>query len=510
MPVAVLNFGSQYTHLIVRRIRELGVKAEILSPTTTFQTIQKEGYNAIVLSGGPQDAYRPDALRLDQEILLSDIPILGVCYGHQLMAIQNGGQVKRNEFGEYGVKTLKISHQSPLFKDIEKDVFNVWMSHSDQVIKVPEGAVSIGSTDTDQNAAIQYSDTRFSVQFHPEVHHTEYGKTIINNFLTLAKVKRDWDVNSFVDIVFSNLPETKGNILMGVSGGVDSTVVAKILSDRYPEKLHCVYVDTGLMRAKETEYVSKLFKVLNIRHFHVVNAKKQFLDALKGKIDPEEKRKAIGKTFIEVFEKSATEISEKYGEFEYLGQGTIYPDRIESSEPGKHAEVIKSHHNVGGLPEKLHLKLLEPIRDLYKDEVRQLGKILGIPSEFLKRQPFPGPGLAIRIIGEVTEERLQIVRQSDDILHQVLEEEGLTDKIWQFFAAFLPIKTVGVMGDSRTYDSAIAVRMVDSIDGMTADIIDVPKTVLLKISSRIVNEVNGINRVFYDITQKPPATIEFE
>ncbi len=509
MSIAVLNFGSQYTHLIVRRLRELGVRAEILPPAVTLHEITDRGYEALILSGGPQDAYKEDALRLDQSLIDSDLPILGICYGHQLLAIQNGGKVRRNDAGEYGLKKVTVQTNSPLFQGLPSTI-NVWMSHSDTVIEIPEWASPIAHTDQDQYTAIQYSSTRFSVQFHPEVYHTEFGTKILDNFVNVSMIERNWDSQAIYNEVFDNIPDVDGNILLGVSGGVDSTVVAQILHQKFPDQLHCVFVDTGLMREKEPEYVANLFHSLGFKHFHHVDAKDLFLKRLEGVVDPEEKRKIIGKTFIEVFEQKAKEIQNQFGPFEYLGQGTIYPDRIESSEPGVHSHVIKSHHNVGGLPEKMELKLLEPIKELYKDEVRILGKKLGVPEEFLKRQPFPGPGLAVRIIGDVTKEKLRIVRKADRILHEVLEEAGLTNHIWQFFAAYLPISSVGVMGDARTYDAAIAVRMVDSIDGMTADIVNIPKEVLVTISSRIVNEVNGVNRVFYDITQKPPATIELE
>lgn len=509
MSLAVLNYGSQYTHLIVRRLRELGVRAEILPPNSDLKTLQSGNFKGVILSGGPQDAYRENALRLDESVILSNLPILGICYGHQLLAIQGGGKVRRNEAGEYGIKEVEIDTLNPLFKGLPKKL-KVWMSHSDTVQELPKDAIPIAYTDSDQFTAIQYSDNRFSLQFHPEVHHTEHGKDILDNFIEIANLERNWDSQAIFNEVFDNLPEINGNILLGVSGGVDSTVVAKILNDRFPEKLHCVFVDTGLMREDEPSFVADLFQSLGVRHFHNVDASSIFLERLKGISDPEEKRKIIGRTFIEVFEEKAKQIEQQFGPFEFLGQGTIYPDRIESSEPGVHAHVIKSHHNVGGLPDRMSLKLLEPIKELYKDEVRILGKKLGINDEFLRRQPFPGPGLAVRVIGPVTEEKLRIVRRADTILHQVLEESSLNDHVWQFFAAYLPISSVGVMGDARTYDAAVAIRMVDSVDGMTADIIDVPKEILVKISSRIVNEVNGVNRVFYDITQKPPATIELE
>ncbi len=471
--------------------------------------MKDQGFEAAILSGGPQDAYRENALRLHESILESGLPILGICYGHQLLAIQTGGRVERNETGEYGIKQVTLQTNSPLFHGLPKTI-KVWMSHSDVVVSIPDFASSIAKTDTDSYTAVEYSDSRYSVQFHPEVYHTEFGTKILDNFLQAAKIKRTWDSEAIFREVFDNIPEVSGNILLGVSGGVDSTVVAQILHYRFPEKLHCVFVDTGLMRENEPEYVKNLFESLGFKYFHLVKAEETFLQRLKGVTDPEEKRKIIGKTFIEVFEQKAREIEQQFGPFEFLGQGTIYPDRIESSEPGVHSQVIKSHHNVGGLPDRMELKLLEPIRELYKDEVRILGKRLGIPEEFLNRQPFPGPGLAVRIIGEVTKEKLKIVRNADRILHEILEEEKLTEKIWQFFAAYLPISSVGVMGDARTYDAAVAVRMVHSIDGMTADIANIPKEVLVKISSRIVNEVKGVNRVFYDITQKPPATIELE
>ncbi len=511
MCVAILDFGSQYSHLIVRRIRGLGYNAFLLPPSTTYSQLRKLSVKAVILSGGPQDAYIQGSLRVDHKILDSELPLLGICYGHQLLTIQSDGLVERGEKAEYGIADVKINNKNSLFRGIKTDSIQVWMSHSDKVQSPPKTAKVLASSATDMYTALEFTPTRFSVQFHPEVSHTEFGLNILSNFMELTKCEKNWNPSQIYTDIHNSLLGKEGNILMAVSGGVDSTVAAALINEIYPDNLYCVYVDTGLMRDGETEYVKSVFNKLHINHLFIVEAQDLFLSRLKGVKDPEQKRKIIGQTFIEIFVDESKKLEKQFGNFSYLGQGTIYPDRVESSfDKDGNSKVIKSHHNVGGLPDYLPFDLIEPLKELYKDEVREIGKRLKLDEEFLSRQPFPGPGLAVRILGTIDEEKLNIVRKADKILHEELKRNNLIEKAWQFYAALLPIKTVGVKGDARSYENSIVIRIIDSIDGMTADIIDLPKKEAVRISSRIVNEIDGVNRVFYDITQKPPATIELE
>lgn len=499
--IGILDFGGQYCHLIARRIRDLGVYAEIIAEPS-------DKYKGIILSGGPGEVYSAESPKIPENFFDQvHVPVLGICYGHQLIAQYFGGKVQKGKEREYGKKIATIDPSSPLFKGLNKEE-QVWMSHFDIVVELPNGFEITASTDTTSIAAFQNKDKNiFGVQFHPEVAHTLNGKKILDNFLKICKVKREWKLENWVETKLQALKEQlKGKkVIMGVSGGVDSTVAAVLLAKAGVDA-HFIYVDTGLMRKNETAEVSKIFADLGIKTFHVVNAEERFLSALKGVNDPEEKRKIIGRLFIEVFEEEAN----KLGKFDYLGQGTIYPDRIESAQPSKHAKVIKSHHNVGGLPEKLNLKLVEPLADLYKDEVRHIGKMLGLEERFLDRHPFPGPALAIRILGAISKEKLEILREADAIVREIIEKHNLVKKLWQAFPALIPVKTVGVMGDERTYEYMITLRIVESVDGMTADWAKLPYEILEELSTQIVNRVGGVNRVVYDITSKPPGTIEYE
>ncbi len=507
MTVLILDFGSQYSHLIKRRIQELGVLAELKSiEDCTMEAI--DHYKAIILSGGPMSVYDPQAVLPPLDLLTMGIPILGICYGHQVIVHLLGGKVEPSKSREYGLTMVRIVNKHPLFEGLEKEE-QVWMSHGDIVKRLPNDFFSIANTPTDAFSAIANDEKKiFSVQFHPEVSHTIHGIEILRNFLKIAGLNPSKTKTPILERV--HVPKVKGNILLGLSGGVDSAVTASILARKNNDNLFCVFVDTGLLRSYDEEHVKLVVEKTGIKHYFKVDASQRFLKALKGIKDPEQKRKIIGKLFIEVFEEKALELEKKYGKFTYLAQGTIYPDRIESAQASKQAHVIKSHHNVGGLPDRLKLELLEPLKELYKDEVRSLGLELGLPPEVVFRHPFPGPGLAIRIIGEVTEEKLNMVRKADKILIDELHKAKIYYNIWQAYAAYLPVKTVGVMGDQRTYNDMILIRLINSTDGMTADVFPLPKEVAVRISTRIVNEIPGINRVVYDITQKPPATIELE
>lgn len=514
--VAVIDFGSQYTHLIARRIRELRVYSEVIPFNTDVTHLRKIKPKALILSGGPRSVYEENSPKIRKEVLKwaieEKIPILGICYGHQLLIHMLGGKVGRGGEGEYGISTLKILEKDIIFYKTPLKQ-NVWMSHRDQVVKLPEHFVTLASTPYTPIAAYKSTDKPiYGLQFHPEVKHTKYGMRILRNFLyKICKCKPTWRLSDFIERKVKEIREIVGdrNVIMAASGGVDSTTAAYIISKAVGEKLHLVYVNTGLMRENEDEEVMETFKKLGFKNVHYINAKETFLERLKGIIDPEKKRQIIAKTFIEIFEEKAKELEKKYGKIEFLGQGTIYPDRIESGQASPVADRIKSHHNVV-LPKGMKLKLIEPIADLYKDEVRRLALEMGLPKELVKRHPFPGPGLAIRIIGEVTEEKLKILRKADKIVEEEMKKSGWYWKVWQAFPVLLSIKTVGVMGDQRAYEYAIALRVVYSEDGMTADFVKLPWKLLEKIASRIVNEVERVNRVLYDVTNKPPATIEYE
>ncbi len=508
--VLIIDYGSQYTQLIARRVREAGVYSEILPCTAPDAQIRAAAPSAIILSGGPDSVGEPGAPTLSSAILETGVPVLGICYGMQLLAHSLGGTLAAAVDREYGPAVLSISAGSILWKRISgQQPFTVWMSHGDRVTRLPAGFTAIATTPTvDMAAMVDESRKIYAVQFHPEVHHTEHGTAILHAFLfDIAGLTPDWTMTSFVERSVQQCREQVGdsNVVLALSGGVDSTVVAVLLHRAVGEKLHCIFVDHGLMRHNEGEEVVAMFKQhmpgLNLHH---IKAADLFLGRLKGVEDPEEKRKIIGRTFIEVFDREAKKISN----VRFLAQGTIYPDVIESY--SAKGVVIKSHHNVGGLPEQMHLSLVEPLRELFKDEVRVLGTELGLPDELVWRQPFPGPGLAVRILGEVTEERLAVLRTADHIVQQELRSSGWYRKVWQGFAVLLPLRTVGVMGDARTYDNVIALRVVNSVDAMTADWTRLPAEVLASMSGRIISEVKGVNRVVFDISSKPPSTIEWE
>lgn len=508
--ILIIDYGSQYNQLIARRVRENKVYCKIVPPKITPEEISVLNPGGIILSGGPSSVYLKKGPSINKRVLNLGIPILGICYGMQLVAKVFGGAVKKTRKREYGKSLLHIDKDFKLFDDIPKK-FISWMSHGDYVSGNPRNFITLAHTDNTKHAAI--SDRKgkiFGVQFHPEVAHTEYGSKIISNFLfKVCKCRKDWTMKSFTKFAVDDIRRTvgKGKVVLGLSGGVDSAVSAILLHRAIGRNLYCIFVDNGLMRKDEAKRVNKLFK----KHFKInlisINAQKRFLAALKGVSDPERKRKIIGNLFIRVFENAAGKI----GGVEFLAQGTLYPDVIESrSAFGGPSAIIKSHHNVGGLPKKMGLKIIEPLRELFKDEVRSLGKALGMPKEIIWRQPFPGPGLAVRIIGAVTKYRLDILREVDSIIIREAKHCGIYYKIWQSFAVLLPVKSVGVMGDERTYENVVSIRAVTSQDGMTADWAKLPYSFLERVSSRIINEVKGVNRVVYDISSKPPSTIEWE
>lgn len=504
--IAIVDFGSQYTHLIAKRIGQLGGRAEILQPQTRLSRMGN--LKGIILSGGPQSVYGRNSLTTLTSNIKLNVPILGICYGHQFLAEALGGRVEPSSTREYGRESIQIVGRSPLFAALAKEQ-KVWLSHGDQVVKLPVG---FKVTAISQNCPIAaYENGRiFALQFHPEVVHTENGLKILENFITLCGEKRNWRIKDQITRLIKEIREEVGSekVLIAVSGGVDSLVAVTLIHKAVGEKIYPVFVDSGLLRVGEVEEVKGLFKSLKFKNFRFVDASSLFLKKLKGIVDPEKKRKIIGKTFIEVFTKEGSKLGKKE-RIKFLAQGTIYPDRIESAASSKQAAKIKSHHNLI-IPKNIKFKIIEPLKEFYKDEVREIGKALGLPIERLWRHPFPGPGLVIRVLGEVTKERLAILREADVIYIEELNKANLYDKIWQAFAALLPVKSVGVMGDVRTYQYIISLRAVTSTDGMTADWFKMPFDLLEKISSRIVNEVKGVNRVVYDITQKPPATIEYE
>lgn len=506
--VLVLDFGSQYTQLIARRIRELGVYSEIKPFNFPLEQIKRIRPKAIVLSGGPASVWDDGSPSLDRRVFDLRIPILGICYGMQLIAHILGGRVERSERREFGPAEIEVTDDSDILSGIPRKT-KVWMSHGDRVLGLPRGFTPIAISTNSPIAAMKDTDGRiFGTQFHPEVVHTEFGKKILSNFIfNVARCEASWTARSFVETAIRDIREkVKGSqVVCALSGGVDSAVVASIVQRAVWDKLHCIFVDTGLLRLNEAEQVIAAFKGMGLNLIHV-EARRRFLDRLKGVKDPETKRKIIGEEFIRVFEEEASRIDGA----EFLAQGTLYPDVIESVSVKGPSAKIKTHHNVGGLPERMNLKLIEPLRELFKDEVREVGLELGLPPEILNRHPFPGPGLAIRIIGEVTDEKLDKLRHADDIFIEEIRRAGIYNDIWQAFCVFLPIKTVGVMGDERTYDNVIALRAVTSLDGMTANWARIPYDVLERISVRIINEVKGINRVVYDISTKPPSTIEWE
>ncbi|MCE5301007.1 MAG: glutamine-hydrolyzing GMP synthase [Spirochaetia bacterium] len=506
--ILVLDFGSQYTQLIARRIREMDIYSEIHPFNYPLEKIKEMDPKGIILSGSPASIYDKKPPLPDMKIFDLGIPVLGICYGMQVIAKRFSGRVEKSSGREYGFTEMCLKEKDPLLKDLfEKEI--AWMSHGDKLVKKPQGFKTLACTAGSDFAVITNPQARvWAIQFHPEVVHTKNGRIILENFATdICRAKQNWTPESYIKSTVEDIKNRVGDgrVLCGVSGGVDSTVASVLISRAIGNNLHCVFVDNGLLRLNEARKVMAMFKKLGIK-VTMVDASEGFLKKLKGVSDPEKKRKIIGNYFIEVFEKHA----KKIGKFEFLGQGTLYPDLIESVSVKGPSAMIKSHHNVGGLPEKMEMKLIEPLRLLFKDEVREIGLKLGIPRDILWRQPFPGPGLAVRILGDITVERTGILQKADDIIVDEIKKAGLYFKIWQSFGVLLPVKTVGVMGDLRTYENVIALRAVDSKDGMTAEWVKLPYDVLNSISSRIINEVKGVNRVVYDISNKPPATIEWE
>ncbi len=507
--ILILDFGSQYTQLIARCVRELNVYCEVHPYTWSLDDIKSFNPKGIILSGGPWSVYDDEAPKVSQDLLELGCPVLGICYGAQLMAELLGGFVEHSRAREFGHATMTVHDATGLFETVEAEI-NVWMSHGDKITQLAPDCVVAATTDNCPVAAFRHQvKPYYGLQFHPEVVHTPQGRSILESFVVhICGCSQDWTMDSFIDYAKDKIRAQVGDkhVICGLSGGVDSSVVAVLLHEAIGDQLTCVFVNNGVLRKNEADAVIAMCR----EHFHMkvvlVDAEDQFLDVLKGVTDPETKRKLIGNIFVDVFDHEAQGIPD----VKFLAQGTLYPDVIESVSVKGPSDVIKSHHNVGGLPEKMKLKLVEPVRELFKDEVRELGLVLGMDESVIWRQPFPGPGLAIRIIGEVTRERLDILREADAIILEEIKMAGIYRDVWQAFAVLLPVKTVGIMGDARTYENVLALRVVESKDGMTANWVHLDYELLGKISNRVINEVRGINRVVYDISSKPPATIEWE
>ncbi len=511
--VIVLDFGAQYSQLIARRVRECKVYCEILPFSTPVEKILEKNPKGIILSGGPSSVYAPGAPHVSPELFQLGVPVLGICYGIQMISYALKGKVQKAHKREFGLATLKIKDHHNLFAGLPGSL-KAWMSHGDQVVKLPLGYKVLASTDNCPLAAAGNESKKiYGIQFHPEVVHTEKGTKILENFVRkVCGCRPTWNMDAYEKTAVHQIREQvgKGRVLCGVSGGVDSTVTAALIHRAIGDQLSCVFVNNGVLRLNEAEQVVDIFKKRMKIPLHYVNAESLFLKLLNNVSEPEKKRKIIGRTFIRVFEKKAKELQRQKGPFDFLAQGTLYPDVIESVSVKGPSATIKSHHNVGGLPKDMKFKLVEPLRELFKDEVRELGERLHIPYDLLWRQPFPGPGLAVRLVGPITKRELDILRRADAIVQEEIREAGLYHSIWQSFAVLTPLKSVGVMGDERTYENVCAIRAVHSTDGMTADWVKLPPELLGRISNRIINEVRGINRVVYDITSKPPGTIEWE
>jgi GMP synthase (glutamine-hydrolysing) len=515
----ILDFGSQYTQVIARRVREAQVYSQIVPFDTSAAAIKKLAPKGIILSGGPSSVYGKKAPQPDPELFKLGIPVLGICYGMQLMGHHLGGKVEHSERREYGMGELALVQECALFDGLA-DSLDIWNSHGDKLTKLPTGFRTVAKTGNSPYAAIEHPKKKFfGLQFHPEVVHTPKGREIISNFLfKVCGFMKDWTMGSFIEETCNRIREQVGtdHVILGLSGGVDSSVAAALIHRAIGDQLTCVFVNNGLLRANEEEAVRKLFGDNFQMKLKVVNASAQFLKKLKGVTDPERKRRIIGREFIHVFEAAVDKLSSKKSraqapKFKFLAQGTLYPDVIESvAIAGNPAALIKSHHNVGGLPKNMKFQLVEPLRELFKDEVREVGAQLGLPKEVVLRQPFPGPGLAVRILGDITRERLSVLREADSIVVAEMKASDWYYRVWQSFAVLLPVRSVGVMGDERTYENTVALRIVESQDGMTADWVKLPYELLARISTRIINEVKGVNRVVYDISSKPPATIEWE
>lgn len=507
--VVVLDFGSQYTQLIARKIRELGIFSEIFPYNTSLSRLKREKPDAIILSGGPQSVYGEDAHLVSKELFEMGIPVLGICYGLQLMAFLLGGKVIPTQKREYGFASLKALDRKGLLSGI-RDGGQVWMSHGDRVERIPPGFIVSGKTSHCGVAVMEDQKRKFfGVQFHPEVVHTMQGKKFLSNFFfSILKLLPEWKMGSFIERKVEEIRKEVGRekIICGLSGGVDSLVTSLLVQKAVQDNLFCIFIDNGLLRKGQHQELMDKFRKKLALNVIGVNAAQQFLGELKGVVSPERKRKLIGKTFIRIFEEEAAKI----GEISFLAQGTIYPDVIESNPVQGPSDSIKSHHNVGGLPSRMRFKLIEPLRELFKDEVRALASEMGVDRDFILQHPFPGPGLAVRIVGEITPERINLLQETDVILIDEIKKAGIYQKLWQAFVVLLPVKSVGVMGDRRTYQSVVVIRLVQSVDGMTADWFPAEAKLLSRISNRIVNEMDGVNRVVYDITSKPPGTIEWE